>query len=230
MLPGLLSTRSEFPFRRGPITSRAFVVRASPDANFLVYGSSLVKDYQDHIREIGGITAQVVGHRDEASKFHNAVGAPLWCHDLEERAVEANGARVAHTFSGSKHVFLADEDGTEVFAAYHTPGHTDGSSSFLWKNRDHGFSVLFTGDALSIESPREIRASLKYHYYENNVRDQIRTLELIRELEPTYIVPALSVSEHEEFVYPYKELAIEPLLEQLTEAQAERDTRGASQA
>ena len=173
-------------------------------------------DYTAHVQELGGVDKQFLGHRDEASKFCNVLSAPLWCHELEKAAVQAKGAKVAETFSEAKHVFLYDDKGNEVFTSYHTPGHTMGSSSYLWKNVPQGFSVLFTGDALAVESAQKVSAALQFHPYTTNVQDQIQTLELIMKLQPTYIVPALSLVGNDNFVFDFQQLDLQKLHDELS--------------
>ena len=124
LLPHLYATRSEFPFGANGPGTRAFLLqrRSSTDnstvtmKNVWVYGSSFVGDYLQHLEELGGVTMQLLNHRDEASKYCNVLPAPVFSHELEAQSIRNKHSRVDLTYSGAKHTF--DDD----LIAYHTPG------------------------------------------------------------------------------------------------------------
>lgn len=189
VVPTILVTRPEYPFGGNIFKASAFLIeRASGRGNVWVYSSSHAGEYVDHVAELGGVTHQLLNHRDEASKFSNVLSAPVFCHALEKDAIEGKGAVVSETYEGSEHRFGDD------LVANHTPGHARGVTSYFYKDGD-GVSVLFTGDSLyADEDGRLLRGPLEYHPYQGNREDMIRTLSLYIELNPTYIISGLTSS------------------------------------
>jgi hypothetical protein len=208
VVPTILATRPEYPFGGNIFKSSAFLIqRPSERGNVWVYSSSHTGEYVDHVAELGGVTHQLLNHRDEASKFSNVLSAPVFCHALEKDAVEGNGAIVSETYEGNEHKFGDD------LIAYHTPGHARGVTSYFYKDGDDGVSVLFTGDTLyANDEGRILRGPLEYHPYQGNREDMIKTLSFYIELNPTYIISGLTSSN---FWVEFKADAVRKLIDVL---------------
>ena len=230
ILPNLWATRAEFPFGGTTPHTKAFLIQRSKgttasdggNKNVWVYASSHVEDYLSHIAELGGVSLQVLNHRDEASKFCNvlrtsndgSVVAPVFCHSKEKTAIEQKGSFVDKTFDGDSFEIFDDQDGGNL-TAYHTPGHTKGVTSYLWKTPStEGVSVLFTGDSLYPNNQGILAPGVMAFYpYPGNREDMIRSYELYLQLNPTYVVPGLSMSG--EFLNEFDVNQVKFLLEKL---------------
>jgi hydroxyacylglutathione hydrolase len=136
----LWQTKLETPF--AGIQTHAYILQGS-EGNVLLYNTSHADEIQ-HIAELGGIKYQCLSHRDEAGesllRIKNRLGSRLCCHVKEEPSV-ARSCRVDIAFS---------EPNTRIFylESIHTPGHTDGSVSFVYRS-PHGRTYFFTGDTCS---------------------------------------------------------------------------------
>lgn len=207
-LHALKATRVEYPFG-GSTKCNAFFLKR-PAGNVWMYSSSRVKEYHQHIAELGGVQYQLLNHRDEASKFSNVIDAPVFCHALEKSAIERKGCKVGKTFDSASFRFGDD------LVAYHTPGHSQGVSSYLWKVNDD-ISVLFPGDTLYVDERDQLQAGpLAFHSYPGNVQDMIESLELMKRLNPTYIVPGLSQGRSEDsFVQKFSAGRLSELIEEV---------------
>lgn len=218
ILPGLFATRPEYPFGGTTTAARAFLVeRHNKKRNVLMYASSHIAEYTDHMTELGPPIYQFLTHRDEASPFCNVLKAKVFCHEKERESIEAKGSRVDETFDGSKWVLQNDDDDSddkEQIIAYHATGHTPGVTIYSW-NRENSV-VLFTGDTLyGAEDGSLHYAPLFLHPYAEKKRDFFQTLELIRTIHPTYVVPGLSSSSAGTFLFPYDDSHLVQLQEQL---------------
>ncbi len=135
----LWQTKLEVPF--GSVHSHAFLLRRE-EGNALIYNTGHV-DELDHIDVLGGVDYQYLSHRHETGDslrlIRERFGSKLCCH-VEEKPVVLQSCEVDVAFSGK----VVQHHGLEVF---HTPGHTIGSVSFLYRS-PYGRSYLFTGDTL----------------------------------------------------------------------------------
>jgi hydroxyacylglutathione hydrolase len=138
--PDLWQTAPEHPFGPGMSTHAYFLTRRT--GNILFYNSGRSEEY-DHIRQLGGVARQYLSHRDEAGaglpQIKELFGSLLCCHRLEEPAIAA-ACRVDLAFD-RRETHLEDID------VIPTPGHTAGSTCFLYES-PHGKSYLFTGDTI----------------------------------------------------------------------------------
>lgn len=136
----LWQTNAEHPFGPGMSTHAYLLIR---DTGNVLFYSSGHSDEHHNILQVGGIIRQYLSHRDETGgallKIKQMFGSQLCCHKLEEAAISAV-CPVDLTFS-NREFHLGD---IEVIP---TPGHTDGSTCFMFKS-PHGLSYLFTGDTI----------------------------------------------------------------------------------
>jgi glyoxylase-like metal-dependent hydrolase (beta-lactamase superfamily II) len=181
LYPDLWQTPPEHPF--DGMSTHAYLLTRST-GNVLFYNSGCQDEY-DQIRQLGGIAFQFLSHRDEAGKnlkqlkdlFHNK----LCCHKLEESAI-AKASPVDLIFE-TRGVYAGD---IEVIP---TPGHTDGSTCFMYKS-PHGKTYLFTGDTIFPD-----RDSWGTYVSSSQKPVLARSLELLKSLNPDVVISSGSVGQ-----------------------------------
>ena len=188
----LYQSKFDFPFgksEKGPSCESAAYLLAQESGNILFYSSRYIEDDFDFIADKGGLSVQLLNHRDEASSYSDKVmekfGAPLMCHTLEKTAVEKE-SQVGKTLSGG-----------EVFGnvtAIHTPGHCPGSVCFF-SNQKTGSNILFTGDTFyPCQRPDGIQWRVTIR--DKKQEEMIRSLGKLRELTaPLTVVPSLFIGD-----------------------------------
>jgi glyoxylase-like metal-dependent hydrolase (beta-lactamase superfamily II) len=163
---------------------RAFLLRRT-QGNLLVYSAGTVADDAREIEERGGISRHYVNHWHEAAfgggdRVASTFGAPLFCHDIERKSV-AETINVSGTFS------LRHMEGDD-FEVIPIPGHTSGTTAYLWDSGQH--RCLFTGDTLYLRGGEWIAAVLE----SSDRASYIESLELIKELDFDMLVPWLATA------------------------------------
>lgn len=141
--------------------------------SILMYGSKSTDlvSFADY----GGVNRHYLNHNHEAGFMSKNSVAPIYCHK-KERAAVAEKVDVAHTFT-TRHKL--DDD----FEIIPTPGHTSGTTCYLWDNGEH--RILFSGDMLV---PRNDQWQVVV--LDENLRlDYINSLKLIRELDFDILLP-----------------------------------------
>jgi hypothetical protein len=160
---------------------RSFLLERD-EGNLLVYSSTTIKQEADYVRAKGGIWRQYLNHGHEAwvaeaagAWVASTFGAPLYAHENEKdevsRVYDLDG-----TFS-ERHT-LGDD-----FEVIPIPGHTSGTTAFLWDTGEH--RSLFTGDSIDLEDGAWVAALLA----SSDRDDYIKSLELIRGLDFDVVVP-----------------------------------------
>ena len=149
----------------------------------------------DHrqIRELGGITHQYLTHWHEAApglaRLKEAFGSKLACHRLAEPTV-SRFSPVDLTFE-TREVHLGD---LEVIP---TPGHTPGSTCFLYE-LPHGKTYLFAGDTIFPS-----RGSWEALVWEDGSEADLRnSLAMLRGLAPDVVLCGASVAD-----VPFREMS-----------------------
>jgi glyoxylase-like metal-dependent hydrolase (beta-lactamase superfamily II) len=160
---------------------RAFLLRRR-DGNILVYSSGRMKEEADALLTQGGISRQYLNHRHQAMASCDWVSerfaAPLFVPKLEETVIAAT-CRVGGAFA-RRELHLPD------FEVIPTPGHTEGSTCFLWDDGQRRY--LFTGDTIYLKDGEWIAAVL-------SVSDRaayLKSLALIGELDFDVLVPSMA--------------------------------------
>jgi hydroxyacylglutathione hydrolase len=180
--PDLWQTGPEHPFP-SVITHAYCLVRGG--GNVLFYSSGITENHQ-HVQDLGGIIRQYLSHRDEAGsalvRIKQMFGSALCCHRLEEKAVR-EVCPVDLTFQ-AREIHLGD---IEVIP---TPGHTDGSTCFLYKS-PHGKTYLFTGD--TIYPNDNAWGTLVWPGAGGSTSDLRDSLKQLRNLEPNVVISSASV-------------------------------------
>ncbi len=173
-LPGLYATTPEALSFAPSLQVRAFLL-AREAGNLLIYGASGVPAAMPEFERLGGIDRRYLNHGHEAMFVSESPVAPTYVHEADHDYA-AERTEVRASFSRRHHL---DED----FEAIPTPGHTPGTTCYLWDAGDH--RLLFTGDMLHLSDGEWASALL-----DSSERDPyIESLELIRELDFDVLVP-----------------------------------------
>ncbi len=184
--PGLWATPDE-PLG-GPANTCGFLIQRQ-EGNVFVYSSSRITDYYEHLDELGGVAMVLLNHEDEAtphvSTLADHYAVPVRTHTLEVDACQAKGVREIDPFHGDT-AFGPD------LHAIHAPGHTPGTTAFLWHNQSDDQRYLFTGDTFSNFTIDNFPAVLRFHEYGDNEADARRTLPRLRETDSDILVPGLA--------------------------------------
>lgn len=143
--------------------------------NLLVYSVAGLGAESEAIAELGGVSRRYLGHGHEAMFASTPPGAPLFFHERDRGPVE-RASHVRATFS-RRH--LLDDD----FEVIPIPGHTPGSTAYLWEGGGH--RMLFTADTIYLSDGDWVAAVLA----SSDRADYIESLELIRELDFDVLVP-----------------------------------------
>lgn len=174
LLTGLWATPpAPLPFAPG-LEVRAFLLQRA-QGNVIVYNAPGLNDAQGEIQALGGATRQLVNHEHEAMFSPPDLGAPVYVHE-RDRASTARSLPVAGTFSERQ---MLDDD-LELIPI---PGHTPGSTAFLWDSGTHRF--LFPGDSIWVQDGTWSAVVL-----DQRARDSyLESLALLAELDFDVLVP-----------------------------------------
>ena len=171
---GLLMTPSaQLPYQ-ADVSVRSFLL-ARPVGNVLIYNSPGITTAAPDIRRLGAVTRLLVNHAHESMYGAPRLEVPIFIHE-RDRAETARALPIAGFFTERETI----DDGLEVIP---TPGHTAGTTSYLW---DHGSRrFLFTGDFIWIE-----KGDWKAVVLDPSLRDEyLASLALVRELDFDVLVP-----------------------------------------
>lgn len=174
VFPGLWSTQPSVLPYDAEILIRSFLLERAV-GNVIVYNSPGITSAVAHIRDAGDVTRLLINHGHEAMYGEPVVDVPVFVHE-RDRAETARSMHVAGVFTKRQMI----DDDLEVIS---TPGHTAGTTSYLWNNGEHRF--VFTGDFVSIDHG-EWRAVV----LDSNLRTQyLDSLALIRKSDFDVLVP-----------------------------------------
>jgi hypothetical protein len=167
------STPEALPFAPS-LHIRAFVLRRER-GNLLLYSTAGLTSDSSALEELGGVTRQYLGHGHEAMFLPESPAGPLFVHEAD-RGLVAERGEVHATFS-ERHGL--DDD----FEAIPIPGHTAGSTAYLWESGER--RLLFTADTIYLD-----RGEWRGAVLDSSDRSAyIDSLELLRELEFDVLVP-----------------------------------------
>jgi len=173
-IEGLLATpTSRLPYQHN-VLLRSFVLQR-PRGNVIIYNSPGVTDAAAAIQDLGGASRLLINHSHEAMYGQPELDVPIWVHE-RDRAEVARTLPVAGAFDQRQTI----DDDLEIIP---TPGHTPGTTSYLWNNGDHRF--LFTGDFIWIEEGEWKAVVLSPELR----RDYVRSLRTVRDLDFDVLVP-----------------------------------------
>jgi glyoxylase-like metal-dependent hydrolase (beta-lactamase superfamily II) len=134
-----------------------------------------------------GVTHQYLGHWHEAAEGGPATGADVFVH-AGDAAETTSRLHVRGTFS---HAFTLDDD----FDAIPMPGHTPGSTAYLWRTGEH--RVLFTADSLYPDPEGTWKVAL---LDSSDRAAYIESLERLAEIEFDVLAPWAAPTGHPGFV------------------------------
>jgi glyoxylase-like metal-dependent hydrolase (beta-lactamase superfamily II) len=152
---------------------RAFLLER-PTGNLIIYDAPGLTAAAGEIKARGGATRQLINHAHEA--MYGPQGLDVGVFIGERDRNHARSIPIAGTFSERQTL----DDDLEVIP---TPGHTPGTTTFLWDSGRHRF--LFTGDTLWIEHGNWRATVLG----ESDRDTYLDSLALLRELEFDVLVP-----------------------------------------
>jgi glyoxylase-like metal-dependent hydrolase (beta-lactamase superfamily II) len=169
---GLYATpTAPLPFLSGVVV-RAFVLER-PQGNLIIYNAPGLTAAAPEIAALGPPQRLLVNHWHEAMYGAPQLDVPIFVHDADRRQTRLP---IAGTFSTRHH--LADD--LEVIP---TPGHTPGTTAFLWDNGEH--RLLFPGDSLWVQGG-EWKAVL---LGESDRAAYLASLALLMDVEFDFLVP-----------------------------------------
>lgn len=184
--PNIWATRDE-PLG-GPANTCGFLIQR-PAGNVFIYSCSAIIDYFDDIDRLGGVTTILLNHRDEATKHVTTLSdhyrAPVRMHPAEIEPSTEKGVRNIMALE-------AQETLGNDLSVLRTPGHTPGTTSYLYANPGDALTYAFTGDTFTNFTIDRFGSVLDFHPYEGNGADMRQTLERLRETQTDVIVPGLA--------------------------------------
>ena len=165
---GLYATpTTELPFDKR-FRFKSFVLERS-EGNIVIFHSGRIDEAADDIRALGGADRVLMNHEHESLGGQMHFDAPYYIHQDDKEAV-TDTLQIAGTFKDREQLY----DDLEVIPA---PGHTPGTTLYLWDNGEHRY--LFTGDFLCYEGDEWRTVVLP-----SSDREQsIKSLEMIRDLD-----------------------------------------------
>jgi hypothetical protein len=171
---GLLATpTTRLPYQHN-VLLRSYVLER-PEGNVIIYNSPGVSSSANAIRDRGGASRLLINHAHEAMYGAPAIDVPVHVHE-RDRAEVARALPVAEVFDQRQMI----DDDLEVIP---TPGHTAGTTSYLWDNGSRRF--LFTGDFIWIEN-----GEWKAVVLDGGLRSEyLDSLALVRDLDFDVLVP-----------------------------------------
>ena len=174
LVEGLLATpTARLPYQHD-VLLRSFVLER-PEGNVIIYNSPGVSSSADAIRDLGGAERLLLNHSHEAMYGTPDLEVPVFVHE-RDRAEVARAMPVAGVLGARQTL----GPGLEVIP---TPGHTAGTTSYLWDDGSTRF--LFTGDLIWIEHG-EWKAVVR----DDGLRGEyLDSLALVRDLEFDVLVP-----------------------------------------
>lgn len=163
-----------------------------------------VEDYMERLdRKIEALsyiflTHSHLDHISSAPEIADKAGAKIFAHELDSPYISGRKKRGFFMrigdFISRKPEFNVDvrvKEGEEIgdFKVIHTPGHTEGSASFLYEEE----GALFVGDAIrskeKIPFGKEGKLSLSPSLFSESVKDMKNSVKRIREIDPDLLLP-----------------------------------------
>ena len=172
--PGLFATpTSRLPYQAN-VMLRSYVLRR-PAGNIVIYNSPGISESARAITALGKPVRLLINHGHEAMYGHPSIDLPVWVNARDSAEV-GQSMRIDGVITRRESL---DDD----FEMIPTPGHTAGTTSYLWDNGAHRF--LFTGDFIWIED-----GQWKAVVLDARLRDEyLESLRMVRELDFDVLVP-----------------------------------------
>jgi glyoxylase-like metal-dependent hydrolase (beta-lactamase superfamily II) len=180
--PGLLATpTARLPYQHD-VLLRSYVLQR-PAGTVIVYNSPGIGEAAADIRRLGTLDRLLVNHAHEAMYGQPEIDVPVWAHHADSAEI-GSSLRLAGELDGP--TMIGDD-----LHVIPTPGHTAGTTSYLWDDGTHRF--LFSGDFIWIEG-----GEWKAVVLDPRLRDAyLHSLALVRDVDFDVLVP-WGVSERDE--------------------------------
>ncbi len=175
---------SELPFDKR-FLFKSFILKREA-GNVMIYHSGRLDEVEQDVASLGGVSKVLMNHDHESLGESNQFDAPYYIHQNDVDGLK-HKISVQKQFSNRE---MLDAD-LEVIPA---PGHTPGTTLFLWDDGHHRY--LFTGDFICFEGNIWRTVILGSSDREKS----IQSLEMIKELDFDVLVPWVSVKD-EPLVY-----------------------------
>ena len=156
------------------ISVRAFLLERE-EGSVIVYNAPGLASAADAIRARGETRMLLVNHEHEGMFGPPPIDVPVFVHE-RDRAGLGTSFPVAGTFSGRETI------GNDL-EAIPIPGHTPGSTAYLWDSGIHRF--LFTGDSVWLDHGEWSAVVLD----PGGRKDYLDSLALMRDLDFDVLVP-----------------------------------------
>ncbi|MEM7016535.1 MAG: MBL fold metallo-hydrolase [Pseudomonadota bacterium] len=158
-----------------------------PEGNVLFYKAPDAATFEQ-ISKLGGIEYQVLSHRHEADPSPEVIrktfGARLCCDVLESEEIKQT--------SQVDVVFGPTDEALDDIEIIHTPGHTQGGISCLYKS-PHGEVYLFSGDTMIPVNDQWIAQIVPEHG--GDAALLTKSLLQMRDIKPDLVLSSASVGE-----------------------------------
>ncbi|GGG93926.1 MBL fold metallo-hydrolase [Staphylococcus pragensis] len=178
--PGLYETETTvLPFDKRYMIKSFVLVR--PQGNVIIYHSPSLEKAQHDIKALGGATRILINHEHESLGGKTEIDLPFWIHEDDAKEMSKT-VNIAGQFTKRE---MLDSD-IEVIPA---PGHTPGTTMYLWDNGEHRY--LFTGDFICVDNGEWRTVILS----SSDREASIKSLEMIRDLEFDAIVPWVAIKD-----------------------------------
>lgn len=132
-----MTPTAPLPFLRGVVV-RSFVLQRE-QGNVIIYHSPGVTAAAREILELGQPERLLVNHWHESMYDAPDLDVPIFVHEADRRQTRLP---IAGTFSKREAI-------AEDLELIPTPGHTAGTTAFLWDNGEH--RLLFPGDSIWVQ-------------------------------------------------------------------------------
>ncbi len=186
LYPDLWISRPEFPNQKEEpaLMMHGFFLK-HPEGNLII--SRIENDLDiEEIQNLGGASRHYITHWHEASvginKVRSKIKSQFWCHELAAPEVSL--------FAIADNTFNEDTTHFKNFQIFHTPGHTSGSSVFLYKS-PYGKTYLFLGDAICFMEGKWGVVIVD----ESNVEDLRDSFEILHSMKPDVVLMGVTVGE-----------------------------------
>ncbi|MFE4952391.1 MBL fold metallo-hydrolase [Leifsonia sp. NPDC056665] len=153
---------------------RTYLLRRD-QGNVLIYNSPGIAEAAEAIARFGGADRLLINHAHEGMYGSPAIDVSVFVHE-SDRAGLGDSVPITGTFTRRTKI----DDDLEVLP---TPGHTAGTTSYLWDSGVHRF--LFTGDFIWLEN-----GEWKAVVLDERLRESyLQSLALVRDLDFDVMVP-----------------------------------------
>ncbi len=198
-------------YSSGMLNTHAYFLQLE-QGNILFYNTFYEKDLAQ-IETLGGIRYQILTHRDEVGDTL----APIKERFGSQLATGVLEVPFASKVSDVDIVFPEEDTQLGDIEVFHTPGHTDGSTSYLYRS-PHGKTYLFSGDSFFLWDGVWTTFVLKN--FGGTKEAMVESLKKLRPLGPDVVLSSGFVGD-----MPYGEFTSDQWLEEIDRNIAKLESR-----